>query len=196
MAAKKALKKCLQKLSSKEFKEFTDSLLDREGEPRVYKNQIEGKDYMEVTNVMVNVFSEKNVLSVAAEVLRDANLEGLADELGAAAPPPAGVKVVAGPTSASPAPSSGSLSEKEFVDKYRAELAKKLTDTNPLLDLLCSKKVLNDNSYAEIKALPTDNQRMSKLLFGSYVKSAPTCSILFNYLKDEQPFLVEELLES
>uniref|UniRef100_A0A3B3D2U9 NACHT, LRR and PYD domains-containing protein 1b allele 5-like n=1 Tax=Oryzias melastigma TaxID=30732 RepID=A0A3B3D2U9_ORYME len=159
------------------FKEFTDSLLDREGEPRVYKNQIEGKDYMEVTNVMVNVFSEKNVLSVAAEVLRDANLEGLADELGesAAAPPPA---------------------EKEFVDKYRAELAKKLTDTNPLLDLLCSKKVLNDNSYAEIKALPTDNQRMSKLLFGSYVKSAPTCSILFNYLKDEQPFLVEELLES
>uniref|UniRef100_A0A3B3BEZ5 NACHT, LRR and PYD domains-containing protein 1b allele 5-like n=1 Tax=Oryzias melastigma TaxID=30732 RepID=A0A3B3BEZ5_ORYME len=173
-----ALKKCLQKLSSKEFKEFTDSLLDREGEPRVYKNQIEGKDYMEVTNVMVNVFSEKNVLSVAAEVLRDANLEGLADELGES------LSLSLNPTSDGARPSL--MGHDQFVDKYRAELAKKLTDTNPLLDLLCSKKVLNDNSYAEIKALPTDNQRMSKLLFGSYVKSAPTCSILFNYLKDEK----------
>ncbi|RVE63139.1 hypothetical protein OJAV_G00164670 [Oryzias javanicus] len=198
MTPKKALKKCLQKLSSNEFKSFTEELLDRGGEPCVYRNQIEDKDYAEVTNVMVNTFSESNVLRVAVEVLREANLGGFADELAAVVvSTPAPAPGPAGPTQVNPAPSPApALSAKEFVNKYKVELIKKLTDTDPLLDLLCSKKVLNEYSYNEIKALPTDNQKMSKLLMGPYLKTNTTCNIFYQYLKEEQPFLLEELLES
>ncbi|XP_004078462.1 apoptosis-associated speck-like protein containing a CARD [Oryzias latipes] len=199
MSAKKALKKCLQSLSSDEFNAFISELLDREGEPRVYKNQVEGKGVIEVTNVMVNVFSERNVLSVAVEVLREANLGGFADQLAASAPvsAPVPAPVASGPAPSNPAPSpGGSLSAKEFVEKYKMELIKRLTDTDPLFDLLLHHKVLSGHSYSEFKALPTDRGRMSKLLMGPYLKSKATCEIFYNFLKEEQPFLIDELLEN
>ncbi|KAF6720671.1 Apoptosis-associated speck-like protein containing a CARD [Oryzias melastigma] len=189
MAAKKALKKCLQKLSSKEFKEFTDSLLDREGEPRVYKNQIEGKDYMEVTNVMVNVFSEKNVLSVAAEVLRDANLGGFADELAVAAPTsaPAAVRVEPAPEPVVP--------EKHFVDKFRAELIEEVTFMEALFKALLNEGVISPERDRSIKALPTRRKKLSALL-SEDLQDQSKKNVFLSVLREQHRDLVSRLERS
>uniref|UniRef100_A0A3P9M3Z7 Pyrin domain-containing protein n=1 Tax=Oryzias latipes TaxID=8090 RepID=A0A3P9M3Z7_ORYLA len=190
------LKKCLQSLSSDEFNAFISELLDREGEPRVYKNQVEGKGVIEVTNVMVNVFSERNVLRVAVEVLQEANLGGFADQLGKSFCPLGCFVCWTLNESFLFLKCLFFSSAKEFVEKYKMELIKRLTDTDPLFDLLLHHKVLSGHSYSEFKALPTDRGRMSKLLMGPYLKSKATCEIFYNFLKEEQPFLIDELLEN
>uniref|UniRef100_A0A3P9KNM0 CARD domain-containing protein n=1 Tax=Oryzias latipes TaxID=8090 RepID=A0A3P9KNM0_ORYLA len=82
-----------------------------------------------------------------------------------------------------------------FVQKYRMQLIKKVADPDPLFDLLLHKKVLSDHSYSEIKALPTDEKKMSKLLMGPYLEAKPACDIVYDFLKKEQPYLVFDLLQ-
>ncbi|RVE63238.1 hypothetical protein OJAV_G00165570 [Oryzias javanicus] len=73
----------LKKLSKNELKEFVSELVDREGDQKVYKKQVEDKDYIDIADVMVSVFSEY-ALHVAVEVLREVNMNNYADELAAA----------------------------------------------------------------------------------------------------------------
>uniref|UniRef100_A0A3B3ILF7 CARD domain-containing protein n=1 Tax=Oryzias latipes TaxID=8090 RepID=A0A3B3ILF7_ORYLA len=79
-------------------------------------------------------------------------------------------------------------------DAVRA-LIRKVADPDPLFDLLLHKKVLSDHSYSEIKALPTDEKKMSKLLMGPYLEAKPACDIVYDFLKKEQPYLVFDLLK-
>uniref|UniRef100_A0A3P9KN41 CARD domain-containing protein n=1 Tax=Oryzias latipes TaxID=8090 RepID=A0A3P9KN41_ORYLA len=95
---------------------------------------------------------------------------------------------------ATPSPKHGPPS-KEFVQKYKMELITKVADPDPLFDLLLHKKVLSDHSYSEIKALPTDEKKMSKLLMGPYLEAKPACDIVYDFLKKEQPYLVFDLLK-
>uniref|UniRef100_A0A8C8DU76 CARD domain-containing protein n=1 Tax=Oryzias sinensis TaxID=183150 RepID=A0A8C8DU76_9TELE len=88
-----------------------------------------------------------------------------------------------------------SPSAKEFVKKYRMQLIKRVADPDPLFDLLLHKKVLSDHSYSEIKALPTDEKKMSKLLMGPYLEAKPACDIFYDFMKKEQPYLVFDLLQ-
>ncbi|RVE63162.1 hypothetical protein OJAV_G00164710 [Oryzias javanicus] len=141
MTTKKTLKKCLQKLSEKEFKRFTDELLDRGGEPCVYKNQ-------------------KKVLSVAAEVLREANLGGFADEIDVPKPTPAPTPVV---VRVEPAPEPV-VPEKHFVDKHRAELIEEVTFMERLFKALLNEGVISPERDRSIKALPTRRKKLSALL--------------------------------
>lgn len=83
-----------------------------------------------------------------------------------------------------------------FVEKYRMKLIGNVPDPDPLLDLLRHKKVLSDHSYSEIKALPTDDRKMSQLLMGPYLKTKPSCDIFYDYLKKEHPYLVLDLLQN
>uniref|UniRef100_A0A3B3CMZ9 Pyrin domain-containing protein n=1 Tax=Oryzias melastigma TaxID=30732 RepID=A0A3B3CMZ9_ORYME len=132
MSVQKVLKRCLRKLSKEEFKEFVYQLLDREEHPKVHKKQVEGKDYIDVAKVMVSVFSKNKVLKVAVEILKEAKLNKQAKRLG----------------------KSFSLFLCRF--KYKMELIKRVTETEPLLDPLCHIMVLSDHSFSEIKALMSE----------------------------------------
>uniref|UniRef100_A0A3B3BET0 CARD domain-containing protein n=1 Tax=Oryzias melastigma TaxID=30732 RepID=A0A3B3BET0_ORYME len=161
---------------------FINKLLDREGDPRVSEEQVKGRGHPEVVEVMVNVFSEENLLNVAAEVLHDARL--VKYEVKKHKYAPAGVSAAPG------------KSEQDVLFLRSTVLIGNVPDPDPLLDLLRHKKVLSDHSYSEIKALPTDDRKMSQLLMGPYLKTKPSCDIFYDYLKKEHPYLVLDLLQN
>uniref|UniRef100_A0A3P9JIE2 CARD domain-containing protein n=1 Tax=Oryzias latipes TaxID=8090 RepID=A0A3P9JIE2_ORYLA len=173
-----SLKKCLQSLSSDEFQDFISELLDREGEPRVYKNQVEGKGVTEVTNVMVNVFSERNVLSVAVEVLRGANLGGFADQLGK-----------------SFCPLGKNIKKKHFVERFSRELIQEVTFMDALFKALLNKGVITPERDGNIKALPTRRKKLSALLCDD-LQDEDKKNIFLSVLKEQHPDLVSSLERS
>ncbi|XP_024114350.2 apoptosis-associated speck-like protein containing a CARD [Oryzias melastigma] len=227
------LKNFLQKLSDDQFETFINKLLDREGDPRVSEEQVKGRGHPEVVEVMVNVFSEENLLNVAAEVLHDARLVKYEVKLAEDAPagvsaapddpvdtiksiirfglsPDSNPTVMVNSDGSSPEPKPrdsanveyrhrdpwSNIHSSAFVEKYRMKLIGNVPDPDPLLDLLRHKKVLSDHSYSEIKALPTDDRKMSQLLMGPYLKTKPSCDIFYDYLKKEHPYLVLDLLQN
>lgn len=78
--AKKILSNKLEDLSAENFKKFRRELVDRRD--GVKMNQVEDKDYMVVSEVMINVYTEKEALKVAEEIFREIRCKQDADELG------------------------------------------------------------------------------------------------------------------
>uniref|UniRef100_A0A8C7WTI0 CARD domain-containing protein n=1 Tax=Oryzias sinensis TaxID=183150 RepID=A0A8C7WTI0_9TELE len=167
----KLLAETLEDLTKENFQKFVQDLVDR-------RSRVDEKNFLVVADLIVVVFSEKNVLKEAAEVLR-----GEFGRLWRR------VSLCLSPSFFIP------FSAKEFVQKYKMQLIKKVADPDPLFDLLLHKKVLSDHSYFEFKALPTDEKKMSKLLMGPYLEAKPACDIFYDFLKKEQPYLVFDLLQ-
>uniref|UniRef100_A0A3P9I785 CARD domain-containing protein n=1 Tax=Oryzias latipes TaxID=8090 RepID=A0A3P9I785_ORYLA len=158
-------------------KDFISELLDREGEPRVYKNQVEGKGVTEVTNVMVNVFSERNVLSVAVEVLRGANLGGFADQLGKSFCPLGWCGF-----------SLNLDSDLHFVERFSRELIQEVTFMDALFKALLNKGVITPERDGNIKALPTRRKKLSALLCDD-LQDEDKKNIFLSVLKEQHPDL-------
>lgn len=78
--AKKILSNKLEDLSTENFKKFRIELVDRKD--GVKMSQVEDKDYMKVSEVMINVYTERKALKVAEEILREIRCQQDADELG------------------------------------------------------------------------------------------------------------------
>uniref|UniRef100_A0A3P9N2L5 Pyrin domain-containing protein n=1 Tax=Poecilia reticulata TaxID=8081 RepID=A0A3P9N2L5_POERE len=94
--AKKILKDILENLSEEDLDKFRSELLNR----RVVKtSQVQKKGFLVITDVMVQAYTEKNVLKEAEDILRENNCEQAADELG---------KYLHDPSSSSSGSSSGS----------------------------------------------------------------------------------------
>uniref|UniRef100_A0A3P9I740 CARD domain-containing protein n=1 Tax=Oryzias latipes TaxID=8090 RepID=A0A3P9I740_ORYLA len=166
-------------------KDFISELLDREGEPRVYKNQVEGKGVTEVTNVMVNVFSERNVLSVAVEVLRGANLGGFADQLGKSFCPLGWC----GFTSIFLCDCTGRIMGCNLVQKFSRELIQEVTFMDALFKALLNKGVITPERDGNIKALPTRRKKLSALLCDD-LQDEDKKNIFLSVLKEQHPDLV------
>ncbi|XP_074539975.1 apoptosis-associated speck-like protein containing a CARD [Halichoeres trimaculatus] len=66
---KKALWDALEDLSKEDFDKFRHHLLDRRAEPRVRRNRVEGKNFLEIVDVLVSTFSESGAVSVTLELL-------------------------------------------------------------------------------------------------------------------------------
>eukprot|EP00064_Thunnus_orientalis_P020285 superscaffoldBa00005495_g20419 len=65
---KQALEDMLEDLKPEDFKKFCAQLVDRRKEPRVRRNRVEGKDFLDVADVLVSTFTEQGALAVADEV--------------------------------------------------------------------------------------------------------------------------------
>lgn len=79
---KHALKDTLEDLSQQNFRKFCSHLLDRREEPRVKRNRVEGKDFLDVTDVLVSTFTETRALLVAVELLKQIGCTEEATRLG------------------------------------------------------------------------------------------------------------------
>ncbi|XP_030629294.1 NACHT, LRR and PYD domains-containing protein 3-like [Chanos chanos] len=82
-----------------------------------------------------------------------------------------------------------------FVDKYRAELIQRVTVVMPLADELLSLGMLHEETYSQISAARTSQEKMRELFTalhsgGDRVKSAFYCT-----LRDNQPHLLQDLEE-
>ncbi|XP_022074567.1 apoptosis-associated speck-like protein containing a CARD [Acanthochromis polyacanthus] len=175
-----ALMDALQELSQDDLKRFIKELLARkvEGQPRVPRNKVDGKDYMDVADVVVSTFTEKNAVNVAVEILKRINGE-VADTL---------VEETGGQTS-----QSASTDDMHFVDKHRGALIQRVSNIDSILDDLLERKVINQETYTKIRVIATPQDQMRKLYEGP-LKAAEACKeIFYQILQKHEEFLIEDL---
>ena len=65
-----------------DFKKFCKQLVDRRKEPRVRRNRVVGKDFLDIADVLVSTFTEQYALDVADEILKDIECSNDAENLG------------------------------------------------------------------------------------------------------------------
>ncbi|KAM8734420.1 uncharacterized protein AB9X84_023224 isoform 2-T2 [Acanthopagrus schlegelii] len=82
--------------------------------------------------------------------------------------------------------------DEHFVDKHQSELIKRVNNVGPILDELLCRNVIQQESYDEIKTLPTAEEKMRELISGP-LKSVPGKYIFYQILIENEPFLVEDL---
>lgn len=83
-----------------------------------------------------------------------------------------------------------------FVDKHRRALIARVTDVNGVLDALYEGKVLGEEEYQEVRAEPTNPEKMRKLFSFAPAWNRTCKDLLLQALKDTQPFLVADLENS
>ncbi|KAK5862018.1 hypothetical protein PBY51_017451 [Eleginops maclovinus] len=81
MDKRRAVKRMLANLSKKNFDSFLDELVHRKAEPRVARNRVEGKDHLEITDVLISTFDETGAVKVAAELLNEIECKKEATQL-------------------------------------------------------------------------------------------------------------------
>ncbi|XP_026228058.1 apoptosis-associated speck-like protein containing a CARD [Anabas testudineus] len=179
---KMALADMLEDLSKQDFDKFRHHLLDRRQEPRVRRNRVEGKNFLDIADVLVSTFTETKALEVALEILRQMGCNGDADRL-------ADDVKVAGGSSAKPGPSE----TKHFVDKHKVELIKRVSNIGPILDELWDHDVLQQEVYDKIRALSTNQQKMRELFAGPLRASGACKDVFYQLLESNEPYLIKDL---
>ncbi|XP_060906009.1 apoptosis-associated speck-like protein containing a CARD isoform X1 [Labrus mixtus] len=192
---KAALADMLENLSKCDFDKFCSRLLDRREEPRVRRRQVEGKNFLQIADVLVSTFTEAGAVKVAVELLECANCGQEVEEL---------VEVIAGldskpGTSDTARPSAGATGvdttsdDKHFVDKHRIQLIERVSHMEPILDRLLEKGVLQEEAYNKIRALPTSQQKMRELYSGCLKAGAASKAIFYDILLKFEEFLIDDL---
>ncbi|XP_041843923.1 apoptosis-associated speck-like protein containing a CARD [Melanotaenia boesemani] len=172
----KSIRKCLDRilgsLSKENFDKFVHELVQRQQEPRVLRNKVEGERDWEVAEVMIQIFTENTAVDVAMELLKEIDLTSEAEELAGAAGPP----------------------EKHFVDKHRTALIQKLSLLDPILDVLMDEGVINSEMYSEIRLeKQTKQEKVRRLLDYLEGTGEEGKDVFLSALRDQQSFLVKSL---
>ncbi|XP_039973363.1 apoptosis-associated speck-like protein containing a CARD [Xiphias gladius] len=175
---KTALANALEDLSAQNFEKFRHRLVDRREEPRVRRARVEGKNFLDVTDVLVSTFTEAGALRVAAEILRAIDCHEEAEEL---------AKKTGGQSS-----KPGSSDNKHFVDKHRLQLINRVSNVAPILDELLDSNVIQQESYDTIRALSTCQEKIRAIY--AALKAGESCKdIFYDILKKNDPYLIADL---
>ncbi|GAA6220462.1 apoptosis-associated speck-like protein containing a CARD [Lates japonicus] len=195
---KNALKDTLEDLSQQNFKKFCSHLLDRREEPRVKRNRVEGKDFLDVTDVLVSTFTETGALRVAVELLKQIECTEEATRLvkeTEQSPKPNSsdtVKPSSGAAGGNTMAGAGGT-EKHFVDKHKPELIQKVGNVAPILDELLDNNVIQQELYDKIRAMPTTQEKMREL-YSTCLKASKKCKdIFYASLQKNELYLIEDL---
>ncbi|XP_074539974.1 apoptosis-associated speck-like protein containing a CARD [Halichoeres trimaculatus] len=191
---KGALVDMLEDLSDTNFTKFCRQLLDRREEPTVKRRQVEGKNFLDIADLLVSVFTEAKAHLVAVELLNDINCGGEAANL---------EKVIAGlssnPASSGAAkPSAGAsgdtmAEDMHFVEKHKIQLINRVSNIAPILDELLSKGVIQQEQYGDISALPTSQKKVRALYDGCLRSGKASKDIFLESLKKNEKFLIADL---
>ncbi|XP_042561907.1 NACHT, LRR and PYD domains-containing protein 1 homolog isoform X2 [Clupea harengus] len=95
-----------------------------------------------------------------------------------------------------PSRSPGQVGRQEaadFVDDNRAELISRVTEVMPIADELLDQRVIGRETYSNIQAAPTSEDKMRVLYEGLHSAGAQGKSIFYRILQAQQPLLVEDL---
>ncbi|XP_026172711.1 apoptosis-associated speck-like protein containing a CARD isoform X1 [Mastacembelus armatus] len=199
---KAALADVLDDLTGENFKKFCHHLMDLRGPgPRVRRKAVEGKSCLEVADVMVSTFTEAKVVGVAEEILRDigCNLEAddLVNETGGPSPKPGGdiaePHVGAAGKKTESQKAEGRDSGKHFVDRHRIELTNRVSNIGPILDELLDKDVIQQETYDQIRALPTSQDKIRELYCGPLKASEVCKDAFYKSLQDKEKYLIDDL---
>ncbi|XP_069571098.1 apoptosis-associated speck-like protein containing a CARD isoform X1 [Brachyistius frenatus] len=178
---RKAVAGALEDLTEKDFQKFCFHLLDRRDEPRVKRNRVEGKDFMEITDVLVNHFTEEGAVLVTVDLLNQIGCCGVAKTLG---------EETAGRSSA--AAEQHGKKDQHFVDKHRNELIQRVSNVGPILDELLT-KVIQQERYDAIRAVKPSQEQMRDI-YGVLLKAGTDAKdIFYNILQKHEKCLLQDL---
>lgn len=82
--------------------------------------------------------------------------------------------------------------DQHFVDRHRAALIQRVSNVGPLLDGLLDKRVIQQEMYERILAVPTNQAKMRELY--SALKAGPASKdIFYDCLVKREPYLIDDL---
>ncbi|XP_077431389.1 apoptosis-associated speck-like protein containing a CARD isoform X2 [Vanacampus margaritifer] len=201
---KMVIRESLENLSVTNLAKFRAALVDRRVAPRVALSKVEGKDYLDITNVLVSTFTEDGAPAVTAELLKSIKCNDEAKELDdeiAKLKSSAG-KIAASAAAATAAGSAGAAGgtahseEEHFVDKHKLELIERVCNIKSILDVLQKEKVIQSEIYEEIYHTQPNQEKMRKI-YRLALKSGKTAKdIFYECLKKYEPRLVADLERS
>ncbi|XP_031723432.1 apoptosis-associated speck-like protein containing a CARD [Anarrhichthys ocellatus] len=191
--AKQLIKGALANLSKENFELFCDELLDREEEPLVKRNQVEDKNYIVVTDVLVSTFTGTRapveVVKLLIKIGCHKEAEQLDKEINGQSSNPGSSDTVRPSAGA-----EGGCTGADFVDEHWVKLIGRVNGIPSILDELLDKKVITQEAYEEILAIPTKSDRMRKLLSGPLRSAGPKGKeVFYKILERTDPYLVDEL---
>ncbi|XP_038163577.1 apoptosis-associated speck-like protein containing a CARD [Cyprinodon tularosa] len=179
--AKKILKEVLENLTKINFDKFRSELVDR-GEVKM--NQVEDRDFLVVSDVMVSVYTQKQALLVAHEILTEIRCGEAASNL------------VEEAKKAGLWSSDGSAGDEEhFVDKHMDELIQRVSSVAPILDKLLKFKVIQIETYDEISAERTSQAKMRAIYRGPLRAGRDVKDKFLDILKEQQRPLIDDLMK-
>ena len=81
----------------------------------------------------------------------------------------------------------------DFVDDNRAELISRVTEVMPIADELLDQRVIGRETYSNIQAAPTSEDKMRVLYEGLHSAGAQGKLAFYRILQAQQRLLVEDL---
>lgn len=183
----------LADLTPEEMERFRLHLLERRGPPRLRRSQVDKKTYLELSDLLVNTFTQQKSIEVILELLRDIGCNSVAEDLEQEIkdlPVPA-------PTTSNSAGASGGKAapEEHFIDRHHKALVDRVSNINPILDVLLREKVLKQEQYEDIMIIATTQNKMRALYRGPLKASRRCKDIFLSALEEEERFLIEDLRE-
>ncbi|XP_072317708.1 apoptosis-associated speck-like protein containing a CARD [Eucyclogobius newberryi] len=188
----------LQDLSPEKLDTFRVRLRERRGDgPRLRRAHVDGTGPRELADLLVEAFSRRAV-EVTLELLRAVGCTEAAEDLAEEAkvwtkpapPRPAGPERPPAASGASAEPAK----KEHFVDRHRKELTDRVSNINPILDLLLHHKVLGQEQYDEVRKISTKQEQI-RFLYSGPLKSGGERSkdLLLTALEEEEEYLMEDL---
>ncbi|XP_024253285.2 apoptosis-associated speck-like protein containing a CARD [Oncorhynchus tshawytscha] len=183
----------LDDLGEAELKKFRRKLCDRKQEPKVRRDIVEKADPVDLVDILTRTFTEDGAVNVAIEVLAAINCQDVAKELMEFKKSP-GSCVTSGDRMASATGPTTMNQDKHFVDHHRAALIDRVSQVEPLLDRLLERGIITPNTYSDVKANRTTQNRMRELYDGPLKACGPKGKDIFlDILMEQEPFLISDL---
>ncbi|KAG9259532.1 hypothetical protein AMEX_G27828 [Astyanax mexicanus] len=178
------LEGALEDLGAEKFKKFISKMTDPGLETRVAKGAVEGKDCGDIANLLIEHFTESRALEITLQIMRNIKANQTAENLEKDA---AGSDLIFS--------SLLDVSDKAtFIDDKFVELVEKATSMNAVLDILLSKKVINDEQYSEICSERIAQRMMQRLIREALRESGDSGkSVLYDVLMALQPYMMKDL---
>ncbi|XP_076006582.1 apoptosis-associated speck-like protein containing a CARD isoform X8 [Genypterus blacodes] len=199
-----AISSMLENLSAKDFRSFGVQLRNRKEEPRVPRNKVEGKDYLDITDVLVSTFTEDGAVREAERILRELCLNDEANDL---------VKETGGQSSAPGSSDAGGSSSgaaggsscgaaggsssgaavEDFLKNNEEDLIQGVTKINvkQILDSLKTKTVIDQECYDAIFKIRTSQDQMREIF--TVIKTQKGKNEFYGILGKKEPVLMDEL---
>ncbi|XP_031169421.1 apoptosis-associated speck-like protein containing a CARD [Sander lucioperca] len=195
---KKAISDALEDLSPENLEKFRVHLIDRRDEPRVRRNRVAGKNFLEIADVLVTHFTEAKAPAVAVEILNDIGCAADASSLEEETVGQSSKLGSSGTATPSPGPTGVNTTAdgKHFVDKHRIKLIERVSNIAAILDELLEEDVIQEETYDKIRVLPTCQDKMRELYSGPLKAGGIKGKDKFyTILEKKERFLVDELKE-
>ncbi|XP_076006583.1 apoptosis-associated speck-like protein containing a CARD isoform X9 [Genypterus blacodes] len=191
-----AISSMLENLSAKDFRSFGVQLRNRKEEPRVPRNKVEGKDYLDITDVLVSTFTEDGAVREAERILRELCLNDEANDLvketgGQSSAP--GSSDAGGSSCGAAGGSSSGAAVEDFLKNNEEDLIQGVTKINvkQILDSLKTKTVIDQECYDAIFKIRTSQDQMREIF--TVIKTQKGKNEFYGILGKKEPVLMDEL---